>query len=123
APLPEAIAVELFIDRAELVAPDTIVSEPDARAVALICRRLDHLPLAIELAAAQTRVVGLDDLEARLDDRLLRLPRRAAPSGFHASMAAAVGWSYDRLSEPAQRVFARLAVFAGSFTLEAAESV
>ena len=123
APLEEAAAVELFIDRAELVAPEAVVSDSDATAVARICRRLDHLPLAIELAAAQTRVVGPDDLEARLDDRFLRLPRRAAPSGFHESMGAAVAWSYKRLTERSQRVFARLSVFAGSFTVDAAESV
>ena len=122
-PLPEAAAVELFIDRAELVAAQAAVSESDARAVARICRRLDHLPLAIELAAAQTRVVAPGDLEARLDDRFLRLPRRAAPSGFHASMAASVAWSYERLTEPAKAVFARLSVFAGSFGVDAAESV
>lgn len=122
-PLQEAEAVELFLDRAELVAPEEGVSESDVSAVARICRRLDHLPLAIELAAAQTRVVTPRDLEARLDDRFLRLPRRAAPSGFHSSMGAAVAWSYERLPEPAKTVFARLSVFAGSFTVDAAESV
>lgn len=122
-PLEEADAVELFLERAELVAQGPAVSELEVSAVARICRRLDHLPLAIELAAAQTRVVAPRDLEERLDDRFLRLPRRAAPSVFHSSMGAAVAWSYERLPEPAQTVFARLSVFAGSFSVEAAESV
>jgi len=120
APLAEAAAVELFRDRAELVAT---LSDTDALAVANLCRRLDHLPLAIELAAAQTRVIEPEELEARLDDRFLRLPRRAGPSSHHESMAAAVAWSYNRLSDPAKRVFERLAVFAGSFTVDAAEAV
>jgi predicted ATPase/DNA-binding CsgD family transcriptional regulator len=122
-PLPEAEAVELFLDRAELVASGTGVPDTDVNAVARVCRRLDHLPLAIELAAAQTRVVGPLELEARLDDRFLRLPRRAGPSSYHQSIAAAVAWSYDRLPARAQRVFDRASVFAGGFTLAAAESV
>ena len=119
-PLSEAAAVELFRDRAELVAT---LSEADTAAVARVCRRLDHLPLAVELAAAQTRVVAPSELEDRLDDRFLRLPRRAGPASHHESMAAAVAWSYDRLPDVAQTVFARLAVFAGSFTIDAAEAV
>jgi predicted ATPase/DNA-binding CsgD family transcriptional regulator len=122
-PLPEADALELFLDRAELVARPAVVSEVDESTVARICRQLDHLPLAIELAAAQLRVVRAEELEVRLDQRFLRLPRRAGPSGFHASMAAAVAWSHDRLTESARQVFDRLAVFAGSFTVDAAESV
>lgn len=122
-PLPEAAAVELFLDRAELAAHQAVMSGLHATAVARLCRHLDHLPLAIELAAAQLRVVGADELEARLDQRFLALPRRAGPSGFHASMAAAVAWSYDRLTDSAKHVFERLAVFAGSFTVDAAEAV
>ncbi len=119
-PLREEDAVELFCDRAELVAA---LSPADADVVARVCRRLDRLPLAIELAAAQTRVVAPSELEDRLDDRFLRLPRRAGPASYHESMAAAVAWSYDRLPGVAQAVFTRLGVFAGSFTIEAAEAV
>ena len=118
-PLPEAAAVQLFVERAELVSP----SSAGTGAVARLCRQLDHLPLAIELAAAQTRVADPADLETRLDDRLLRLPRRGGLASHHRSMAAAVAWSYERLSKPAQRVFDRLAIFPGPFTVEAAEAV
>lgn len=119
-PLPEEAAVQLFRDRAELV---TTLSDADTAAIARLCRRLDHLPLAIELAAAQTRVVAPAELENRLDERFLRLPRRAGPAGYHGSMAAAVAWSYNRLPTEAQVVFTRLAAFAGSFTIDAAEAV
>jgi predicted ATPase/DNA-binding CsgD family transcriptional regulator len=119
-PLPESAAVQLFVERSELVAA---LSESDIDAVARVCRRVDRLPLAIELAAAQTRVVAPADLEARLDDRFLRLARRAGPTSYHESMAAAVAWSYDRLPRATQRVFERLAVFAGSFAVAAAEAV
>ena len=120
-PLTEAAAVELFLDRAELVTPT--LSEPEVDAVARVCRQLDCMPLVIELAAAQLRVLSPTDLESRLDDRLLRLPRRAGPTSHHASVGAAVAWSYDRLEEPAKRVFERLCVFAGSCAIGAAESV
>jgi predicted ATPase len=89
APLPPDAAVELFIDRAQLV---TTASSPDVTGIERLCRRLDHLPLAIELAAAQMRVVDADELDARLDDRFLLLPRRAGPSAHHESMAAAIAW-------------------------------
>jgi predicted ATPase/DNA-binding CsgD family transcriptional regulator len=119
-PLPEDESTQLFAERAALVSP---VSASDSDAIARICRRLDHLPLAIELAAAQTRVAALAELEHRLDERLLQLPRRGGPSSIHESMAGAVAWSFNRLSPDAQRVFSRLCVFAGPFSLEAAEAV
>src|SRR5262249_48337980 len=85
--------------------------------------QLDQLPLAIELAAAQTRVADPADLATRLGDRLLRLPRRGGLASHHGSMAAAVAWSYERLSKPAQHVFDRLAVLRGAFTVERAGAV
>jgi predicted ATPase len=115
-PLPEHDAVELFRERAFTVEPEDAVRE--------ICRRLDGLPLAIELAAARTRVLAPDRLLAALEPALpvLTSGRRDAPER-QRTLRATIGWSYDLL-EPAERsLFARLGVFAGSFTFDAAEEV
>jgi predicted ATPase/class 3 adenylate cyclase len=116
APLPEAAAVELFCARASIVEPDD--------AVVAICRRLDGLPLALELAAARTRLLAPVELLGRLDRALplLTAGRRDAPER-QRTLRATILWSYDLLSGEEQRLFARLGVFAGSFTLEAAELV
>ena len=115
-PLPESDAVALFHERA-------FVSEPE-EAVHEICRRLDGLPLAIELAAARTRVLPPDRLLERLARALPVLTggRRDAPER-QRTLRATIDWSYDLLSAEEQRLFARLAVFAGSFTVESAEAV
>ncbi len=115
-PLPEDDAVTLFRERAA-------VAEP-VEAVAEICRRLDRLPLAIELAAARTRLLPPDKLLERLEQRLPLLTggRRDAPER-QRTLHATIEWSYDLLSERERVLFARLGVFAGSFTLEAAEEV
>jgi non-specific serine/threonine protein kinase len=118
----ESSAVRLFLDRAGL--PDRELSDHDASLVALICQRLDGLPLAIELAAARTRVLPLQDLVERLDHRLMLLsngPRDAPPR--LRSMRDAIAWSYDLLSADEQVLFRSLSVFDGGFTLAAAESV
>jgi predicted ATPase len=89
-----------------------------------VCRRLDGIPLAIELAAARVRALPVEEIAARLDQRFRLLTggsRVALPR--HQTLAALVGWSYDLLSEPERVVFTRLSVFAGSFSLEAAERV
>src|SRR5205807_1240644 len=99
----------------------TVVTAP---AVAEICRRLDGMPLAIELAAARVGVLAPAEIAARLDDRfrLLSAGRRtAAPR--HQSLQAALEWSYDLLCDPERVLLARLSVFAGGFTLEAVENV
>jgi predicted ATPase/class 3 adenylate cyclase len=115
-PLPEPAAVRLFRERAA-------VSEPE-HAVAEICRRLDGLPLAIELAAARTKVLPPEKLLDRLGQRLsvLTSGRRDAPDR-QQTLRATIEWSYDLLSEDEQRLFADLAVFAGSFDLEGSERV
>ena len=119
-PLPEADAVELFAERARAVdarfAPD--------EAVAGICRRLDGLPLAVELAAARIGLLSPPELLARLDRALPLLTggARDAPER-QRTLRATIEWSHGLLTEEEQLLFARLAVFAGSFTLEAAERV
>jgi predicted ATPase/DNA-binding CsgD family transcriptional regulator len=122
APLAGPAAFELFVARAEAqrftVTPD---SEP---AVAEICRRLDGIPLAIELAAARVGFLNPEQIAARLDDpfRLLSTGSRA-PARRHRTLLGALEWSHDLLSESERIVFRRLAVFAGGFSLEAAEAV
>jgi predicted ATPase len=117
-------AVRLFVDRAESVAPGFALDETNAAAVARICHRLDGLPLALELAAARIDALAADALAERLEDsfRLLRAGSRTAPTR-QQTLEAALDWSYELLADPERVVFRRLAVFAGGFTLEAAEVV
>jgi predicted ATPase/class 3 adenylate cyclase len=119
-PLSPRDAVELFTARARQVSPGF---EPGAE-VDAICERLDRLPLALELAATRVKLLSEHQLLARLEQRLPLLAggRRDLPER-QSTMRATIAWSYDLLSEPEQRLFTRLAVFAGSFTLEAAEAV
>jgi len=116
-PLPEHDAITLFRERA--VARDM----PD-EVVAAICRRLDGLPLALELAAARTRIFSAAQLLERLEQRLPMLTggRRDAPAR-HRALRATIEWSHDLLEEQAQLLFARLAVFSGGFDLDAAEAI
>jgi predicted ATPase len=119
-PLPEHDAVTLFIERVSAIAPGF---RPTA-AVGEICRRLDGLPLAIELAAARVGLLEPDELLARLERRLplLTTRSRSAPAR-QRTLRATIEWSYDLLDPDEQQVFQKLAVFAGSFSLEAAEVV
>ncbi len=116
-------AAELFGDRARSVAPDAALDAHDA-AVAEICRRLDGIPLAIELAAARVVALGPTEIATRLDERfrLLTGGRRTAVER-HQTLRATVDWSYSLLEARAQVVFARLGVFSGGFDVEAAEAV
>jgi predicted ATPase/DNA-binding SARP family transcriptional activator len=116
-------AARLFLARAQAVAPSYLPSDEDAVAIASICRDLDGIPLAIELAAARVRVLSVDELASRLDDRfaVLRSTRRGAPAR-HRTLEAAVQWSYDLLDEPARRLFLRLSVFEGGATAAAIEA-
>jgi len=119
-----ADAVRLFCARAAQVAPAFTLHERNAAAVAHICRLLDGLPLAIELAAARCNVLAPPQIAARLDDSLHLLARQGpASDARHPSLAAAIEWSHQLLSPAEQTLFARLAVFRGSFTLPAAEEV
>ena len=117
-------AVRLFTERARAVQHDFALAECNAAAVVQVCHRLDGIPLALELAAARVRVLAPEQLAVRLDNRLRLLTdgSRTAPSR-QQTLRATVSWSYELLTDEAQRLFARLAVFAGSWTLEAAEAV
>jgi len=119
-----APAVALFLQRARAARPDLALTPEDARAVAAICAHLDGLPLAIELAAARARLLSPPALLARLDDRLGLLTRGASDATERQrTLRGAIDWSYDLLDAGERRLFARLAVFAGGATLDAAERV
>jgi predicted ATPase/class 3 adenylate cyclase len=117
-------AVALFVERARRQGIGLTVDEHTSPLIASICRRLDGMPLAIELAAARLRVLSLPDLRDRLDHRFRLLTggsRAALPR--QQTLLATVGWSYSLLDEAEQRLLRRLAVFSESFDLTAAESV
>ena len=117
-------AVRLFVERAQAVKQDFALTDQNAPAIAEICRRLDGLPLAIELAAARIKVLPPGALLARLDQRLPLLTGggRDLPAR-QQTMRDAIAWSHDLLSPDEQRLFRRLAVLSGGCTLEAAEVV
>jgi predicted ATPase/DNA-binding CsgD family transcriptional regulator len=119
-----AEAVVLFETRARQVRPDFAVTDDDAAAVAQICRRLDGIPLAVELAAARMRVLSVAQVAAGLSDRfrLLTGTVRDVPSR-QATLEASVAWSFGLLPDAERVALARLSVFAGSFDLEAAQAV
>ncbi len=117
-------AVHLFIDRAALVSPHFGVNKVNAASIAQICYRLDGIPLAIELAAARVKVMSVEQISKRLDDRFRLLTggaRTALPR--QQTLRALIDWSYDLLSENERLLLQRLSVFAGGWTLEAAEDV
>jgi predicted ATPase/DNA-binding XRE family transcriptional regulator len=117
-------AVALFVERATAAQPRFALTDQNAATVTALCRRLDGIPLALELAAPRLRVLSLEQVVARLADRFRLLTggsRAALPR--QQTLQALINWSYDLLSEPERALFDRLAVFAGSFTLEAAEAV
>jgi non-specific serine/threonine protein kinase len=136
AALREGEAVQLFVDRACAAVPTFSLTSQNAEAVVQVCRRLDGIPLALELAAARVRVLSVEQLAARLDVavgeagvartderfRLLTDGNRAAPPR-QQTLRAAVDWSYTLLPEAEQVLLRRLAVFAGGWTLGAAEAV
>ncbi len=117
-------ALTLFVARARAAKPDFALTAGNALAIAEICRRLDGLPLAIELAAVWVRVLSCEELLARLSSRLTVLTggTRDQPD-HHRTMRDAIAWSYDLLSPDEQRLFRSLAVFAGGFTVAASETV
>lgn len=126
-PLDELVAVpavELFLERARAADPRFEIDATTAPAIAEICRRLDGIPLAIELAASLASAIDVTEIARRLDERfrLLKGVRRGADPR-HRTLHDAVSWSYELLDDDEQHLFASLAVFAGQFDLGAAESV
>lgn len=129
AALLEYEAVRLFVDRAYKVQPDLTLNEATLRSVAVICRRLDGIPLALELAAARMSVLGAEQIAARLTERFRLLSRRDRAGDDRSSptrqrtLKAALDWSYDLLLPEEQILLCRVSVFVGGWTLEAAEAV
>jgi predicted ATPase/DNA-binding CsgD family transcriptional regulator len=117
-------ALALFIERAEAMSPGFGLDTPDLRVAAQLCRLLDGLPLALELAAARVGSLGLAEIVARLAEgqQVLRHPGRTAPAR-HRTLDATLDWSHRLLSPEEQALFRRLSVFQGSFSLLAAEPV
>src|SRR6185437_1744093 len=117
-------ALQLLLERMPPASQGAARTERGAAAAAEICRRLDGIPLAIELAAAQLGALSLEALAARLDDRfsLLTAGNRGAPPRHH-TLRAAIDWSYDLLTGAEQAVLRRAAVFQGVWLLDAAESL
>ena len=117
-------SVSLFVDRARAARPRFELTEANASAVTEICQRLDGIPLALELAAARLRALSVETIAARLQDRFRLLTsgdRTALPR--QQTLRALIDWSHDLLTEGERILFRRLAVFAGGWTLEAAEAV
>ena len=122
--LQQFASIELFDERARNAKSGFALDQRNASSVAQICQRLDGIPLAIELAAARIKVLSVDEIAKRLDDRFSLLTagsRTAIPR--HQTLRATIDWSYDLLTEPERILLRRLSVFAGGFTLEAAEAV
>lgn len=117
-------APQLFLERAVMARPDLEIGEGGAASVARICRRLDGIPLAIELAAARVRSMSLRAIEEHLDDRFRFLTGGSQTSlPRHRTLQATVEWSYDLLDAAERGLFRRLSVFRGGFSLEATEAV
>ena len=121
---PQSDAVRLFVERAQLAAPSFALQADDAAVVAAICRRLDGMPLAIELAAARVRLLSPAQILERLD-RAFELLARGLTDGLprHQTLRATMDWSYGLLDEVQRCLLRRLSVFAGPFTLEMIEAI
>lgn len=117
-------AVQLFVDRAVAAEPRFALTDANAAAVAAICQRLDGIPLALELAAARLQARTVEQLRDRLEDRFRILTGGSRTALLRQrTLRATIDWSHDLLTEPEQLLFRRLSVFAGGFSLEAAEQV
>ncbi len=124
ADLTQVEAVRLFVERAHSAQPNFTINERNAAAIAQICQRLDGIPLAIELAAARVKVLSAEQIAARLDDSFRLLTggsRDALPR--QQTLRALIDWSYSLLAPAERTLFDRLAVFAGGWSLEAAEAI
>jgi len=117
-------AVQLFVDRARLARSTFALTAGNAAAVANICLTLEGMPLAIELAASHVKALSVEHISARVNDRFGLLTRGSRTSASrHHTLLAATDWSYNLLSPPEKKLFRRLSVFSGGWTLEAAEAV
>lgn len=134
AALERCACIRLFVERAQASLPSFALTTGNANTVAEICRRLNGLPLAVELAAARIRTLTAAQILARLDDALTLLARQDASPGertlprqqglaHQQGLAATIAWSHELLSQPKRILFRRLAIFAGSFDLDAVEGV
>ena len=122
--LPRPHAIELFVERARAANPAFEPEVENSRAVLEICRRLDGMPLAIELAAARVRALPVAKIAERLDDRFRLLTSgNTTALPHHQTLRASIDWSYDLLSAAERALLRRLSVFSGGWTLEAAEAV
>ena len=121
--LGQSDAVRLFVERAQAVRPGFVLSAATAASVAAICRRLDGLPLAIELAAARLNVLQVDEILARLEDRFRLLRHGRHTADRHQALQATMDWSYGLLDASEQALSRRLAVFSGGWEVGAAEVV
>jgi predicted ATPase/DNA-binding SARP family transcriptional activator len=122
--LKEFASIGLFVERARNVKSDFLLTEQNASSVAQICDHLDGIPLAIELASARIKVLSVDEIASRLNDRFSLLTsgsRTALPR--QQTLRATIDWSHELLTEPERILFHRLAVFVGGFTLEGAEGI
>lgn len=120
----ESPVVRLFTDRARSVFPRFEITEENAAHVAFICRCLDGMPLALELAAARARLLSVREIAERLRDRFTLLTYSISSAATrHQTLRSTLDWSYDLLTEEERTLFRRLSVFAGSFGLEAAEAI
>ncbi|MFC6885103.1 MULTISPECIES: ATP-binding protein [Actinomadura] len=116
-------AVTLFADRAEAMVPGFALTPGNRATVARLCRRLDGIPLAIELAAVRLRTMSVERLMDRIDDRFRLLGTSRAGHDRHRTLRAAIEWSHELCTPEEQKLWARLSVFPGDFDLEAAERV
>lgn len=122
-PAADCDSMALFADRAESAVPGFALTEDNGARVARLCRRLDGIPLAIELAAVRLRAMSLEQLEARLSDRFRLLGTNRTRQGRHRTLRATVEWSHELCTATERLLWARLSVFPGGFDLEAAERV
>ncbi|MEZ4860338.1 MAG: LuxR C-terminal-related transcriptional regulator [Caldilineaceae bacterium] len=118
-------AVRLFTERAQAISPQFIITAENAPVIVEICRRLDGIPLALELASARVNVLTVHQIAARLDDRLALLSagQRSLSAPHHHTLRAAIDWSYDLLSAPERTLLQRLSLFTATFTLSTGEAV
>jgi len=116
-------AMALFAERARAARPGLVIGTADIAPLSSICFRLDGIPLALELAAARVSALSISEIADRLDDRFTLLSRTVGAPARHQTLRASVDWSHQLLNESEQALFRRLAVFAGGWSLSAAEEV